>query len=612
MKKTLRFTLLSMLLMLCGNAMAQKTVTIDINNDVATIFPTITSYSSGTGSSYVADGEFTENTTSAAIDGVTLTVSASAADAQNRNRLWATNPRLRMYDGTLTIASAGEKITKMEITRSTNKGLVANDNTVDTGTLTQSDQQQNGVVEWAGEAQQVVMTIAGNTQFSKIVVTLGGDPGTVTPEDPNKKGSVNNPYTVAEAQALLATLAPNVKSDEIYLKGVISKIDEVSVDYGNATYYISDSGSEEGQLEVFRGKYLENTSFTSADQIKVSDVVVIVGQLVNYRSSKAAETDPVTPEVNQGNYIYSLNGKTKAEGGETPVDPVAETITVTRALEIIDALEDGAKTDETYQVKGFVVSVTEISAQFGNATFIMADDKTATTGLTVFRTKGFNGENITNEQLLKVGDEVVVEAKLQKYLKNGETIPETVQQGAKIISINGKTSDGGETPVEIETISVEQALDMINEELQDGQSTSVSYYVPGFVVGAPEFQRKDDGSLYGNANFQLADEKDGEPTITVFRAKYFDNVPFTEETVSALNEGDEVVVCGKLQRYVKNDVMTPEISSCYLYSINGQSSSIAAVEMQAGQAAVFNLQGQRVVSMQRGLYIIGGKKYLVK
>ena len=232
----------------------------------------------------------------------------------------------------------------------------------------------------------------------------------------------------------------------------------------------------------------------------------------------------------------------------------------------------------------------------------------ATGEILIYGTRDKEGNNGQNNSIaawgIEVGDSVTVEGPRKTYNTTVELVDVTVLNVTK----------GGTTPqpVEIETISVEQALDMINEELQDGQTTTVSYYVPGFVVGAPEFQRKDDGSLYGNANFQLADEKDGEPTITVFRAKYFDNVPFTEETVSALNEGDEVVVCGKLQRFVKNDVMTPEISSCYLYSINGQSSSIAAVEMQSGQTAIFNLQGQRVVSMKRGLYIIGGKKYLVK
>lgn len=175
---------MSMFVLFAGQAMAEDVV-FDFNNDIATIFPTITSYSSGTGADYVADGEFNETTTSAAIDGVTVTVTASDAEANNRNRLWATNPRLRMYDGTITFASAGEKITKIEMTISTNKSLVANNNTADSGTLTQVTKQTNSEMTWTGEAQSVTITIAGNTQFSKAVVTLGGG-GIIDPVDDEK------------------------------------------------------------------------------------------------------------------------------------------------------------------------------------------------------------------------------------------------------------------------------------------------------------------------------------------------------------------------------------------------------------------------------------------
>ena len=113
-------------------------------------------------------------------------------------------------------------------------------------------------------------------------------------------------------------------------------------------------------------------------------------------------------------------------------------LTVAEALGIIDALENGGTTAETYQVKGYVVSITEISTQYGNATFVMADNASEQTGLTVFRAKGFDNEKITDENLFKVGDEVVVEGKLQKYVKNDVVTPEV--SSCHFISINGATS----------------------------------------------------------------------------------------------------------------------------------------------------------------------------
>ena len=133
--------------------------------------------------------------------------------------------------------------------------------------------------------------------------------------------------------------------------------------------------------------------------------------------------------------------------------------------------------------------------------------------------------------------------------------------------------EGGDTPGPdpgTDTdINVAKALEIIGG-LEDGKTTSETYNVKGYVVGDPDFQRKNDGSLYGNVNFTMGDNASAIDLLTVFRAKYFGNADFTEETISSLKAGDEVIVTGKLQKYVKDGVTTPEISSCYITSINGK------------------------------------------
>ena len=150
----------------------------------------------------------------------------------------------------------------------------------------------------------------------------------------------------------------------------------------------------------------------------------------------------------------SIEVTVKAEGGDTPVDPQpgdeVKSVTVAEALSIISELADGAKTSVEYKVTGYVVEVTEINTQYGNATFTMADAKGGSPVLTFFRGKGFNGADITDANLVAVDDEVEVQGLLQKYVKNGETTPE-VAQGGKIVSINGKTGD--DTPVEVDKVA---------------------------------------------------------------------------------------------------------------------------------------------------------------
>lgn len=161
-------------------------------------------------------------------------------------------------------------------------------------------------------------------------------------------------------------------------------------------------------------------------------------------------------------------------------------------------------------------------------------------------------------------------------------------------------------------VTVAQALEIINA-LEDGKTTSEEYTVKGFIVGTPDFQRKADNSLYGNCNFDIADSKGGSTTLTVFRAKSFENKNFTEEDVAApiLKEGDEVVLTGNLQKYVKNETVTPELKNCYLISVNGQTASVNAIEAEKNaNAPAFNLAGQRVNNSFKGIVIKNGKKYI--
>lgn len=185
-------------------------------------------------------------------------------------------------------------------------------------------------------------------------------------------------------------------------------------------------------------------------------------------------------------------------------------------------------------------------------------------------------------------------------------------QITKIVVYPKGTYSGSDTPTpEVKEVNVAQALDIISA-LEEGKTTSEDYKVKGFVVGTPDFQRKDTGELYGNVNFNMADEKQGATTITVFRAKNFENAAFTEETIlNTIKEGDEVVVIGKLQKYSKDGVITPELSSCHLVSVNG-AASVSRITTDDSNAPIYNIAGQRVEKTVKGVYIQNGKKFVVK
>ena len=169
------------------------------------------------------------------------------------------------------------------------------------------------------------------------------------------------------------------------------------------------------------------------------------------------------------------------------------------------------------------------------------------------------------------------------YDGNPLTISRTTTIKAMAVK-DGKTSSivsATYTIKEIEEINVAKALEIING-LENGKTTADVYKVKGFVVGTPDFQRDKEEKLYGNVNFMMADEKGGTTTLTVFRAKDFENVNFTEETINRIKDGDVVVLQGKLQKYVKDEVVTPELTSCYLISVNAGGETTADTWTVAG------------------------------
>ena len=119
--------------------------------------------------------------------------------------------------------------------------------------------------------------------------------------DSYSPGTANNPYTVTEALEVIGALVDGGKTEtEVYTTGIISQIDEISTSFGNATYWISVDGTTTNQMEVYRGKYLDNANFTDESQIQVGDKVIVYGKLQKY-----VKDEVTTPEIAQGNYIVS-------------------------------------------------------------------------------------------------------------------------------------------------------------------------------------------------------------------------------------------------------------------------------------------------------------------
>ena len=263
-------------------------------------------------------------------------------------------------------------------------------------------------------------------------------------------------YTVAKAHEL--TEAGEGLATSVYIKGIVTKIDEISTSYGNATYYINDTQTEEGQLCVFRGNYFDGERFTSGDELEIGDEVVIYGQLSVYNNEH---------QVAQGSKIYSINGKTEPEAPSVDISNTPETAyTVAEANDLITAGE--GLTTEVY-VKGVITKIDEVSTSYGNATYYINDTQTEEGQLCIFRGYYLDGEKFTAEDQIKVGDEVIVYGELVNY---GGTYEMTT--GSEIYSINGITSG-------ISNITVEKEFDE-NAPMYNLAGQRVSKDAKGIVI----------------------------------------------------------------------------------------------------------------------------------
>ena len=265
--------------------------------------------------------------------------------------------------------------------------------------------------------------------------------------------------TVAEAIAAI----PN-KDDVVnnqYVAGIVCTEAPSLLSGGKLTYYISADGSETNKLQIYKGKNLNNSEFSSVSDLAIGDRVIVFGQLKNYNNS---------PEMNDGNYLVSKEGPAVAAPvftpngggfmGETDVTitcatagnaiyytldgsapsklstlyegaihlnatttitaiayvdeehsiVVAKTFTLTAPMTVAEALAalDSEDPINNVAVAGIISTAPTANPSSGKLTYFISDDGSASDELEVFLGFGLNGASFSNKTDLQVGDEVTV------------------------------------------------------------------------------------------------------------------------------------------------------------------------------------------------------------
>lgn len=284
----------------------------------------------------------------------------------------------------------------------------ASDNTA-VATITEA-----GVVALTGTKgdAKITATFAGNDSYKpqEVSYTI-----TVKAPVPVNTSSLENPYTVAEALAIIADL-DGTTLDNVYVKGIVDANPDFSAQYGNITYNIFDAPKSETaqMLKIFRGFYFGGEKFNAQNQLKEGDEVIVKGNILNYGGT--------TPEMDANNVVVSLNGST------TP--PVIEATEVNNVL-ATTALASGTPVKVNYA----------LTVGFVNASNIFACDE--------------DGDFIQlyGTNTLKAGD-VIPAGWEGTYTLYGDNTPEiTFTEGALPTA-----TEGTFTPKEVEATAITDAL----------------------------------------------------------------------------------------------------------------------------------------------------------
>ena len=361
------------------NESASITITVPEGYTLVSVTPT---YS-------VSSGGVLKNGNSTITSGSTFTVSGTSVTFTVGNSGTATNGQVRFTNIEVVYVSDGSTQTASDlaITNATTDlafdlynnttAQVINYTTSSTGaiTITPAESSYFTYVHDATAKTITVTPTAVTPSAQTVTISQEADEdyyaGTasftvsVANSDPNLPGTVNNPYTVAEA------IAATPSSGNVYIQGIVSSFYNTSIvgDGTNYRYYISDDGTTTTQLLVYKGKGLNQATFTDASDLLVGDEVVICGTLTMYQNA---------PEINSGNYLYSWNRPS------TPAQEYTLTVTASDNVEIFTFIEttteavEGSTIQQVYNGTEVGISV---SATTGYILTLMVDGEDVTSEL---------------------------------------------------------------------------------------------------------------------------------------------------------------------------------------------------------------------------------------
>ena len=411
----------------------------------------------------------------------------------------------------------------------------------------------------------------------------------------NHAGTAEDPYTVADA---LSAVDAGVGITGVYATGIVSQIvTAYNSSYGNITYNISADGKvDSDQLQAYRGKGKDGAWFTSADDVKVGDIVVVYGNLTKYNSTYEFEADnqlynlerPVVTSPTLTVSKTSLTGFTYAEGcgpsAPQTFDLTGENLTGNVTL----TLDNENFEISVSETNDYATSLTRPKSEFGSKTIYVRlkaglDVNETYSGTITISSDGAEDKTVT------LGGNVTV------YVPDYATLPFAFNDGkAKIESTVGLTQNGlGSDYSSVNAPTTQLKFDSTGDymilKLNEAAGT-LAFDIKGNSFSNSTFivQTSSDGLSY--RNLMVYTELEGTQTVALALAPdvRFIKWIYTEKASGNVGLGNIKVVDwaeivsvneAKYATYVpKHDVIFPAGVEAYIGTINKKYVSLTAVK----------------------------------
>ena len=565
-------------------------------------------------------------------DGVTIAVSNGCMNLSNHYRCYA--------GADFTITSTRDEILKVEITCTAKGQAKYGPGCFENPSAGTYEYEADGQVgTWLGNDASFTMSASKQVRISKVVVTLGNAPKNPVFSIP--EGVYFEPQSVSlsaeEGTFIIYTLNGDTPdyTDDSNFTGI--KYDGTPLTISETTTIQAMAVNEKGTVsnivsatytivtiegavtfDATEDKGTHTSSDPGEDQIAKEGVTIAVGNgcmdvTGSYRCYSGADFSVSST----GNKIVKVEITCVANGDEQYgpgclTDPTAGTYTFetdgqvgtwignadsfslsasrqVRISKVVVTLSDTPVAPSFSMEPGLYFGTQNLTMSCGTGSFIIYTvngDTPAYTDDSHFTGTRYDGSELAFSETTTV-NAITVNSK-------GKTSSMTTATYTVV------TTDGNGT-VE-NPFTVADAL-VVLDALQD-VGVNTYYYTKGFVIG--DITVGDDGRV----SFAIGDRADGTAgSMNVYMAKGLENAVYTEGDMKA---GDEVVICAMMMYFGE----LPEFYPGYIYSINGKTSRTTGIQSLTAEreknAAVFNMQGVRVGRAQKGVYIVEGKKVIMK